>query len=214
MSGAFYSALLSRDVSAASELGQSAGNWPELAMEAIAKLDESWQDDTLSIGIIAEAYWTLRRALDQLVDEPVNTSPQLLNFAKAVVHIPTTEQHTFGPQMLVDQIRRIGWEVRLENGLEPDALIDLVSSEKLDVLGVSIGTDSGLAGLADLLAEVREHSVNSAIAILVGGNAIDGPPKRYEFLGADWVATTTDDALVFFERGWSELKRSQGSFDG
>ena len=86
-------------------------------MGAIAQLDEAWQEDALSIGDIAECYWTLRRTLDTLTENPIPASKRSLSIGTAVVYIPNAEQHTFGPQMLVDKINRVGWDAQLWNGL-------------------------------------------------------------------------------------------------
>lgn len=214
MSRAFYTALHSRDVMKAAELGQVSGNWPALAMAAIAELDQAWQNDTLSIGEVAEAYWTLRRTLEELTVSPTRTAKPSLSIGKAFVYIPRPEQHTFGPQMLVDRINRVGWDAHLLHSLDAGALMKKLNSEPVDVLGISIGTDNRLDGLADLISDAKRSSMNPDIKTLIGGNAISGTSSQYGFLGADWVATTSEDAMLFFERLWSDLRRREGRFHG
>ncbi|MFG5382801.1 B12-binding domain-containing protein [Yoonia sp. R2-816] len=214
MSSAFFSALGSRDVSKATELGQLSGNWPALAMGAITQLDQAWQDDTLSIGDITEAYWTLRRTLDALTANPVRATGRSLSIGAAVVYVPSSEQHTFGPQMLVDKINRAGWDAQLWHSLGSSAIMEQLSSKHVDVLGISVGTDNRLHGLADLISDVRFCSINPDIKIVIGGSAICGTSVQYEFLGADWVAASAEDSLQFFQHGWSELQRREGRFNG
>lgn len=183
MSGAFYSAVRSRDISKATEVGKLSDNWPALAMGAITQLDEAWQEDALSIGEIAECYWTLRRTLDELIASPFLTSRNSLSIGTAVIYIPGSEQHTFGPQMLVDKINRIGWDAQLWHGFGSGSLKEQLSSNHVDVLGISVGTDNRLDGLADLIADVRQHSMNPDIKTLVGGSAICGTSNQYGFFG-------------------------------
>ena len=214
LSGAFLSALRAKDVAKAAELGQKSGNWPGLALEAICHIDQAWQDDTLCFGDISETYWTLRRTLDVLTAVPVKGRAPSLSIGTAVIYIPSTEQHTFGPQMLVDQINRLGWDAQLQHGLDFSGLMEHLGSRHVDVLGISIGTDYCLDGVADLTFDARRCSVNPDISILIGGSAICGAAGQYAFLNADWVATSAKDGLHFFERGWSELKRKGGRFHG
>lgn len=214
MSSAFLSALRSRDVSKASEIGQNSKNWPALAMEAIAELDLAWRDDTLSIGEIVETYWTLRRTMDELVSAPIQTTRTPLVIGKAVICTPSPEQHTFGPQLLADKVRRIGWDARLWHDCALEEVTDRLSSCRVDVLGISVGTDNRLDGLANLISEVRCLSMNPDIKILVGGSAIHGASSQYRFLGADQVTTSAEEAMRFFERGWSDLERREGRYDG
>lgn len=214
MSNAFLSALRARDVSKAYEIGQISENWPALAMGAIAQLDEAWTEDTLSIGEIAETYWTLRRTLDELTSTPKQQARPPLFIGKSIIWIPKTEQHTFGPQMLVDNIRRLGWGAQLWHDLNTDDVMERLGSHDTDVLGISVGTDIQLDGLADVIRQIRRCAVNPDIKILIGGNAILGAPNQYKFLGADCVATSAEDAMRFFERGWTEMERREGRFDG
>ncbi|MEJ8562791.1 hypothetical protein QTO30_17280 [Yoonia sp. GPGPB17] len=214
MSSAFFSALRSRDVSKATELGQMSGNWPALAMGAITQLDQIWQDDTLPIGEIAETYWTLRRTLDELTTTSAEFPGNALSIGRAIIYIPDAEQHTFGPQMLVDKVMRMGWDAQLYYGFGSESLMKRLSTESVDVVGISVGTDSRLDGLADLILDVKQYSMNADIKTLIGGNAISGASDQYGFLGADWVATSTQDALQFFERDWSKQKLREGRFNG
>lgn len=214
MSDAFLSALRSRDVSKACKLGHLSNNWPTLAMGAIAQLDEAWREDKLSIGEIAETYWTLRRTLDELTSSQTQSTKRTLFIGKAVIWIPNSEQHTFGPQMLLDSIRRIGWEAQLWHDLTSDDVMVQLSSHDTDVLGISIGTDNRLDGLADLIAQVRRCAMNPDIKILIGGSAVRGASNQYKFLGADCVATSTEDAMGFFERDWNEIERRESRYDG
>ncbi|MEY1557890.1 B12-binding domain-containing protein [Yoonia sp. R2331] len=214
MTCAFLSALRSRDISKACELGNISDNWPALALGAIAHLDKAWSDDTLTIGEIAETYWTLRRTLDELTSSQARAAQSSLFIGTAIIWIPKTEQHTFGPQMLVDNIRRFGWDAHLWHDFSSDDLIEKIGSHDIDVIGVSIGTDNQLDGLADLVTQIRRSAINPNIKILVGGSAIHGSPNLYSFLGADAVSASADDAMDFFERGWTESERREGRFDG
>jgi len=214
MNSAFFSAVRSRNVSQATELGKLSDNWPALAMRAINQLDTAWQEDSLSIGEIAECYWTLRRTLDELIASPRLTSRRSLSIGAAVVYIPSSEKHTFGPQMLVDKINRLGWDAQLWHDFDSGNLIEQLRSNHVDVLGISVGTDNRLDGLADLITDVRQYSMNPEIKTVIGGGAICGASNQYGFLGADLIAPTAEDAERFFEKGWAELKRREGRFNG
>lgn len=214
MSDAFLTALRLRDVSKACEIGHICDNWPAMALGAIAWLDDAWNDDTLSIGEIAETYWTLRRTIDELISPLVQTARTSLVIGKAVIWIPSSEQHTFGPQLLVDNVRRIGWDAHLWHDSTSEAVLDQLRSNHVDVVGISIGTDNRLDGLANLISEIRRSSINPEMKILVGGSAICGAPSKFGFLGADRVAMSSEETLRFFERDWSDLERREGRFNG
>lgn len=211
---AFYDAIRTGNLETAVGLCHSSKAWRPMVLQAIDQLDRDWQDDALMIGDVAEAYWSIRRVINEVSFGQTQKNVPRLRMGTAAIYLPSNEQHTFGPQLLSDQLTRIGWDVELwiedENR---DALAPL-SMVRIDVLGISVGSDDRLDGLADKIIEIRQKSLNPDLFVLVGGSALRGGAEQYRFLGADRLATDADDTIDFFSGGWHAQQRLDGRYEG
>lgn len=98
------------------------------------------------------------------------------------------DQHSFGAVLLDEIFAREGWITdRLSETTTPE-ILDRVSADWLDVIGLTVGCDSNMAALPSLIAAIRSVSINPGIAVMVGGRIFVEAPARAAEVGADGTA--------------------------
>lgn len=166
---------------------------------AIRAIEAGWQDGRFSDAEVTLAFATARHLIDlwQARDSveavaPAPSGPSLL------ASVVPGDAHTFGTQIMADSMRLAGW--RVETLLSARSSADLlarVASTPYGAVLLSVGHDDSLAGLSDLIAEIRLNSVTSGVFVLVGGSSLAHPLTQYKFLGADLVAGTAAEGVAF-----------------
>lgn len=96
-------------------------------------------------------------------------------------------QHLLGLTMVSELFASDGWEVRVEVASTQAELFAAVQAGWFDVLGLSVGLAEQLPGLADLVAQLRSHSRNPCIAVLLGGIALTAADTATPGFGADAI---------------------------
>ncbi|MEM9277653.1 MAG: cobalamin B12-binding domain-containing protein [Pseudomonadota bacterium] len=167
-------------------------------VETVQRLECDWSSDHLSIHEIANAFWTLRRVLENHKTHKAMDRHAALG--RGLIVVRNGEQHSFGAQLLADRLERSYWEVDLILDASNQAVLGRVEQSPYSVLGFSVGCDQNLLGLADLISSVRLRSCSKEVKVLVGGPVFQGPLKQYDFLGADAVCDNSETAMQLFGR--------------
>jgi MerR family transcriptional regulator, light-induced transcriptional regulator len=115
--------------------------------------------------------------------------------ARGLVLLTTApgEQHTLGLQLVAQALRRDGWSVDVEPGLEPTALARRVATSRLDAVGFTVSRAALLPSLATALRAVRASSASTALMVggplaltsfaqTHGARALEGPGSAVEWL--------------------------------
>lgn len=110
------------------------------------------------------------------------------------------EQHTFGIMLVAHFLRQAGWEVWHEFPETPAQLLEAVRRSWFAVVGLSVGCDSRLEEVANLIKDVRTVSHNRAIGVLVGGPVLVANPEVARLIGADGTAADGQCAVSQAER--------------
>lgn len=196
-----YMAFRKGDLSSALDTCNQIENWQSLVLGAIDHLSHDWKATKLSVVDVAEAYCIARRCFEEM--ELVSQPRQLVEFSlgRVAILFPPGEKHSFGALLLSDQLKRLGWAVELLNDRSDAANIEKIGSNHFDAIGISVGTDKALTGIADLISHLRQKSFNPSVRLSVGGSAINGSISNFDFLAADFVATSAEDTITFFQSG-------------
>jgi methanogenic corrinoid protein MtbC1 len=169
---------------------------PEL-FSTIASLEESWKAHQISFGEAIRGLFTIREVI-QNIESGRTTDASAMHFlGSGLIGVADGDKHDFGAQIVAEKLYVNGWrtEVSVKGGLQ--RLIDRARVEHFDFIGISIGYDESLSGLADRIVEIRDASLNRAIYIIVGGAIFAYSKKGFDFLGADHIAGTADDAIDY-----------------
>jgi methanogenic corrinoid protein MtbC1 len=78
-------------------------------------------------------------------------------------------QHILGPVMISGFFRKAGWQVVLEISSQRSALIHTLANEWIDLVGISISTQSQLNELAGLISALKSSAKNQKVEFMVGG---------------------------------------------
>ena len=179
--------------------GRARASVMDLILPSVYQIEEQWLAGARSYGEVLCAYWHVQGLLQrdaQGLRQPPHMLDMPVQGQVVLATVPGCE-HTLGVWVVSESFRAWGWQVTtvLEGGRE--ALVQAVSQRPVDFLGLSVGHDAALEGLVDLLKHLRASSCNPALRILVGGNIFDMPAAQYDWIGADYLAATANDALQY-----------------
>ncbi|MCR9219998.1 MAG: cobalamin B12-binding domain-containing protein [Alphaproteobacteria bacterium] len=181
----------------------------DLLAPAARLLGEQWSDDRRSFADVTVGLSRLQHMLralspafaadssdadgeaadDDTVDgtgdrtggcEAVDSPPRRILLASA-----PGEQHTFGLFMVEEFFRRAGWEVFSLACATAEELLDVIASQRISVVGLSLSRNDLLDAVASFIDRIRQQSLNSGVSILVGGRVFADSPELVERVGAD-----------------------------
>ena len=98
------------------------------------------------------------------------------------------EQHTFGLSLVAELFHRARWDV-VTCFLATDAAAVMVKKDWYDVVGFSLGSETGVDRLRAAMALVRQVSQNPHISIIAGGPIFLLHPEYGEQIQADAIIT-------------------------
>ena len=104
-------------------------------------------------------------------------------------------QHTLGATIVADFFRKAGWQVVVAISSSANELVQAVSNERFDVVGLSISIEQQLTNLADLISQLKSLSINSHVAILLGGPIFSLKELSASDFGADDICINAKHAV-------------------
>lgn len=133
---------------------------------AARALGEQWQDDLLSFTEVTAGLGMLQQVVHTLSP---SFAPKLPHRGLVVLMAAPGEQHTLGLLLTGEFLRRAGWGVYICPVLSEGELLEIVSSQRLALLGITVSNDHLLKPLQALLAKVRRASLDPELLIMLGG---------------------------------------------
>lgn len=171
-----------------------------LLVGTIQRLELRWRENQITTNDVTLAFATARHLIDlwQAAKSPTGAALAAPTDApRILVGVAPGDEHTFGAQILSDDLRLRDWSVDLRLDPTPQDLIESVSSGAYSAVFLSVGHDAALAGIGDLIADLRSASENRGLFVLVGGSGLAQPLSQYHFLGADLIAGTASEGAEF-----------------
>jgi len=160
----------------------------ELLAPAARELGVRWEQDRVDFATATVSLGRLQRLMRQLSPDFGREVEHTGHGRRVLLTQPESEQHMFGLSMVAEFFRRAGWDVLggvAGVGLDPVAW---VRRDWFDVVGFSIGSETGIAWLRDTIALVRQTSRNPLLVVLVGGPLFSLHPEWVAEVGADATA--------------------------
>jgi methanogenic corrinoid protein MtbC1 len=187
----------SRYIDAARVRGVSLSSiYLELLAPAARVLGRMWEEDTCSFADVTVALCRLHellRSLSASHPHETETSPA----GRRILLVPTPgEQHTFGLMMVTDMFRRTGWDVWSEAPHTREELLGFVRHEWFTIIGLSVGCEVHLDGVASVIHDLRKASRNRAVGVMVGGALFAQRPELALRIGADATGRDGREAAV------------------
>ena len=171
-----------------------------LLVPAIHRLESDWKRRSLEMGTLVLAFGTARHVIDVWHASAARPRPNpAMPKEPVLVAVAPGDHHSFGAQILADDLTMRGYAVTLEAKGCAETLLGRVSRTGFAAMTLSVGHDSAFDGLAELVAQLRIQAHNPQMFVLVGGPALTNPTTQYAFLDADAVLLTAQEGADFLE---------------
>jgi MerR family transcriptional regulator, light-induced transcriptional regulator len=168
-------------------------------LPVIELIERDWQADRRNYADTLYAFWNIQRLMQTLSEDGGQASEVLApspTLGRLLLASAPGCQHHLGLWVVADHFRAHGWHVQTLLDAPVHVLIQAVRDERPDVLGLSVGHDAALQGVADLIKAIRHSAAIGPLRILMGGNIFKQPNTNYQWLGADGVATHAQEAMA------------------
>jgi methanogenic corrinoid protein MtbC1 len=103
--------------------------------------------------------------------------------------------HMLGTTIVADFFREKGWQVVVSIPSSVNELVQAVSQEWFDVVGLSISMEQQLSTLAELISQFKCSSLNPRVAVLLGGPIFALRELRAIDFGADDICVNAKHAV-------------------
>ncbi|MBY0285427.1 MAG: cobalamin-binding protein, partial [Sphingomonas sp.] len=150
-------------------------------------LGEYWESDRCDFVDVTMGLWRLQEIVHELAARlPAATRPGAR--WRALFTPMPEDQHSFGSILLDEIFAREGWFTDRLSDISASELLDRVSADWFDLVGLTVGCESHMAALPSLITAVRNISANPQICVMVGGRIFVEAPARAAEVGADGTA--------------------------
>lgn len=179
----------------------------QLLAPAARVLGEMWERDEcdfvhVTLGlcklhqVLHQLGTTLRSAEESGIRQPAR---------RVLLAAAPGEQHTFGIVMVGQFFRADGWDVWNEFPETESDLMDAVHDCWFALVGLSVGSDVRLSGVAAVIQAIRRASCNHAVRIMLGGPILVRSPELAPALGADTTALDGRQAVLAAQAMFTDL---------
>ncbi|MEM9401423.1 MAG: cobalamin B12-binding domain-containing protein [Pseudomonadota bacterium] len=181
----------------------------DLLAPAARRLGKLWEDDECSftdvtVGVcrMHQVLLEFSRCFDATTggDDPGRRT--------LIIPVPG-EQHTFGIFMVIEFLRRAGWNCFSGTPGNASEFQEIIDSQAFDVIGFSISAERNIDTAQDLVNKVRDSQRNADTTIVIGGRLANENPDLADTIGADATASSGEDAVAQFNRLFQETKQIQ-----
>lgn len=158
-----------------------------------------WEEDLCDFVEVTRAMGRLQRIMREITGR-FEVEPQLIREGRRILLLPCPgESHSFGLTVVERFFREAGWDVTCTPSEPADDILARVRTGWYDIVGLSLACEILLPKMTEAVAELRRHSRNSAVRVMVGGPAFAANPDGYKQVGADAAACDARDALCIAE---------------
>jgi len=181
-----------------------------LFTESARYLGSLWGSDACNFCEVTFAMWRLQVLLHELSPAfQCEGGPIKVNGRRVLLSPIVHEQHTFGLLLVAEFFRRDGWDVCSHLPAANEHLVEAVRSEWVDLAGLTVGGDTTLGDLSQLIDAVRRASMNKRLRVMVGGSVFVQKPELALAVGADFAARDASEAVLFADRMVAEAASTQ-----
>ncbi|PKP95771.1 MAG: cobalamin B12-binding protein [Alphaproteobacteria bacterium HGW-Alphaproteobacteria-14] len=168
----------------------------DLLAPAARKLGEMWEADECDFLDVTMGLWRLQEVMrDIAARAPAELG--MLSLPRSALFSPMPgDQHNFGTLMIEEVFARGGWQSEALVKPERRDLLDRLSRQPFDLVGLTIACGCTSEELANLIKAMRNVSANNRIIVLIGGRMINENPQLVIDVGADGTGA---DALAALE---------------
>jgi len=180
----------------------------DLLAPVARRLGEFWEEDRCTFADVTLGLARLHQVLHEIGRRECGLN--VIGAKRRAYFVPSPgEQHTFGLSMLEEFFLHAGWETASDYSASATMIIETAATQRLDVIGFSVGCKEFLEPLYDLIRRARIASRNPNVAIMVGGRFFSESPDSAAKLGADTVVCDGVHAVQIAEKLVSQFPRAR-----
>ena len=172
----------------------------DLLAPAARQLGRMWEEDECDFVEVTMGLWRLQEVMREVASRAPPIVAAMQAPAKSLFSPMPGDQHSFGALMIDEVFARAGWESEALIDPQRRELLTVISRKSLDLVGLTITTDSPSSAIQSLIRAIRTVSANPALCIMIGGRMVNANPGIAEEVGADVTATDAFAALEIAER--------------
>ncbi|EAQ27794.1 Coenzyme B12-binding protein [Erythrobacter sp. NAP1] len=173
----------------------------DLLAPAARRLGEMWEDDEADFLDVTMGLWRLQEVMREIsARAPIRPPLAPPEAARALFAPMPGDQHNFGALMMDEIFARAGWNSRVLTKPLRKELLDALSREPFDVVGLTLSRDCPSAAVTNIIKAMRSVSANPHLSILIGGRMINQNPALVAEVGADGTGADARAALDVAER--------------
>jgi methanogenic corrinoid protein MtbC1 len=162
---------------------------------AARHLGDLWNEDKLDFTVVAQGLLRMHHAMRHLGYE-TKDGPQIAGDVRRIMLASAPgSQHILGLAMVAEFFRGDGWQVVVEISTTENALLNAVSNEWFDVVGLSVGLLEQLPNIPELIARLKKASRNPHAFVVLGGPALLELADQAIALGADGISVNAAEAV-------------------
>ncbi len=166
----------------------------ELLEPTARHLGEMWDNDECDFIDVTIGVGRLQKLLAIFND--TYTLPQLGTRRRVIMATTPGNQHSFGASMIEKLLSAAGWDVETEYSGEVEQIVHMVKRDWFAVIGLTAGSDGQLPAMKSAVAQIRKHSQNADIGVMVGGPMFTQDPQLVVAMGADATAPNAPAAVL------------------
>lgn len=166
----------------------------ELLEPTARLLGEMWDRDECDFIDVTLGVARLQKLLASF--NSTHEVPALDQRRQVLMAMTPGDQHSFGVTMVERFLLAAGWEVQTELSATADELAELAGRKWFAVAGLTMASEERMDSLKATIVQLRKHSQNPTIGIMVGGPLFTANPALAQEVGADATAPNAPAAVV------------------
>jgi len=161
---------------------------------AARTMGENWEEDEMSWVEVTLGVSRLQSLLREIGSAWAADQAGDTGHGTVLLIIPDREQHTLGPMVAMNQLRRFGVSVCLRIAPTTEELRALMAQRAFDGVLISIATREKLESVSRTVAFLKKHSA-SPLPVIVGGAVLTTMDEVATCTGADLSTNDIGEAL-------------------
>lgn len=167
----------------------------DLISPAAKFLGEMWIEDRCDFAHVTLGSSCLQRTLSLLSDKFASQRDMLSDRSALVLTMPG-DQHTLGPSLAAEFLRRYGWDVECIFPDTEDDVYAALRNQDFNMIGFSVSHEKDIGVLQHVISNVREVVGTRGIGVIAGGNAVLENPESFESIGVDSIAGDGRETVI------------------